>query len=315
VESASAIMGMPTGKYGSSGGYAIQGQPIPKDLNQLPEAGFRVNSPGFFATMRIPLLKGRDFNEQDLYDKPFVAIINETLAKRSFPNSDPIGQQILCGLDSPKPMTIVGVVGDVRHDGPSGAHQAELYMPSHQHPFYANELQVAVRAKGDPRPLASLVREIAARRNPDIAVNSITMESMLEESVAAPRFRSQLLMAMAALALVLAAAGLYGVLAYLVSQRLSEFGLRVALGANRGDIVALVWREAGLILGIGFALGLALIVALGASVRSFLFGVEPTDSLSIGLALGVLGVAALVASLIPSLGAMKADPLTVLRSE
>ena len=315
VESASAIMGMPTGKYGSSGGYAIQGQPIPKDLNQLPEAGFRVNSPGFFATMRIPLLKGRDFNEQDLYDKPFVAIINETLAKRSFPNSDPIGQQILCGLDSPKPMTIVGVVGDVRHDGPSGAHQAELYMPSHQHPFYANELQVAVRAKGDPRPLASLVREIAARRNPDIAVNSITMESMLEESVAAPRFRSQLLMAMAALALVLAAAGLYGVLAYLVSQRLSEFGLRVALGANRGDIVALVWREAGLILGIGFALGLALIVALGASVRSFLFGVEPTDSLSIGLALGVLAVAALVASLVPSLGAIKADPMTVLRSE
>jgi len=150
--------------------------------------------------------------------------MNETLAKRSFPNV-----------------------------GPSGANQDELYMPYYQHPFYANELQVAVRAKGDPRPLARLVREIAARRNPDIAVNSITIESMLEESVAAPRFRPQLLLAIAGLALVLAAAGLYGVLAYLVSQRLSEFGLRVDLGAQSGDIVALVWREAGMILSLGFA--------------------------------------------------------------
>ncbi len=315
VESASAIMGMPTGKYPSDGGYMIAGHPIPKDLNQLPEAGFRVNTPGFFATMRIPLKRGRDFTESDSYDKPFVAIINETLARRSFANADPIGQQIICGLDDPRPMTVVGVVGDVRHDGLSSQNKAELYMPYHQHPYHANELQLAIRAKGDPRPLAELVREIALRRNPDIAMNSITMESMIAESVAAPRFRSQLLIAMAALALILAAAGLYGVLAYLVSQRFSEFGLRIALGAGRADIVALVWREAGLILGIGFACGLALVAALGATVRSFLFGVEPSDPVSIGLSISVLSIAALLAAMVPTLLATKADPMVALRSE
>lgn len=234
VESASAIIGMPTGKYNSDGGHMIEGQPKPKDLNPLPEAGFRVSSPGFFATMRIPIQKGNDFNESDLYNKPFVSIVNGTLAT------------------------------------------------------------------GEPRRLASLVKEIAARRNPGSAAIS---------------FASLLLVAMATLALVQAVAALYGVLAHLASQRLSEFGLRVALGAQSGDIVALVWREAELILGLGFAIGLALVIALGSTVRSFLFGVEPTDPVSIGLAIGVLGIAALVASLVPSLGARKADPMTVLRSE
>ena len=315
VESAAAIMGMPTGRYGSDGGYMVAGEPMPKDLNQLPNAGLRVNSPGFFETMRIRVLKGRDFAETDGYDRPFVAIINETLAKRSFPNVDPIGRQIICGLDNPKPMTIVGVVADVRHDGPARENNAELYMPYQQHPYHANELQIAVRAKGDPRPLSSLVREIANRRNPDVAVQSVTLKSMLDDSVSAPRFRSQLLLAIAVLAMVLAAAGLYGVLSYLVSQRLSEFGLRVALGANRLDILRLVWWEAGFILGVGFTLGLGLVLALGASLKSFLFGVQPSDPASIGVAVLVLALAAIVASLAPGLIATKADPLTVLRSE
>jgi putative ABC transport system permease protein len=304
VESAAAIMGMPTGKYNSNGGYMFPGRPRPKDLNQLPQAGFRVNSPGLFATLRIPIKKGRDFTEDDSYEKPFVAIINETLAKRSFPNVDPIGQQIICGLDSPKPMTIVGVVADVRHAGPASENNAELYMPYHQHPYFANELQIAVRAKGDPKPLSALVREIANRRNPDVAVNSVTLESMLEESISTPRFRSQLLLAMAILALVLASAGLYGVLAYLVSQRLSEFGLRVALGAGPADVVRLVWHEAVLILGAGFSAGILIIYLMGTR-----------DLVSIGAAIAVLSVAGLAASILPGWGAAKADPLTVLRSE
>jgi putative ABC transport system permease protein len=304
VESAAAIMGMPTGKYNSNGGYMFPGKPLPKDLNQLPQAGFRVNSPGLFATLRIPIKKGRDFTEDDSYEKPFVAIINETLARRSFPNVDPIGQQILCGLDSPKPMTIVGVVGDVRHAGPASENNAELYMPYHQHPYFANELQIAVRAKGDPKPLSALVRAIANRRNPDVAVNSVTLESMLEDSISTPRFRSQLLLAMAVLALVLASAGLYGVLAYLVSQRLSEFGLRVALGARPHDVVRLVGREAALILGTGFTAGIAIIYLMGTR-----------DLISIGAAVAVLLTAGLAACILPGWGAAKADPLTVLRSE
>ncbi|WP_031500900.1 ABC transporter permease [Bryobacter aggregatus] len=315
VASASAIMGMPTGKYGSDGFYSIAGQPTPKDLNQAPQAGFRVTAPGFFETMRIPLRQGRDFTDNDRFEGQFVAIINESLAKQSFPGMDPIGRQIICGFDSPKPMTIVGVVGDVRHNGLAAEQRAELYMPMQQHPYHSNELQVAIRAKGDAAPLAELARQVAARHNPDIAVESLTLESMIAESVAAPRMRSLLLTIMAGLALVLAAAGLYGVLAFLVSQRLPEFGLRVALGARNTDIVALVWKEAGLILGIGFAVGAVLVWGLGNLIRGFLFGVEARDPWSAAVATLVLGAVALLAALIPSLGATKADPMTVLRSE
>ncbi len=315
VAAASAVMGMPTGKYGSDGSYSIIGQQPTRDRNKMPQAGFRVASPGFFETMRIPLKRGRDFADADALNRPFVAIINETLAKRSFPNSDPIGQQIQCGLDNDTPMTIVGVVGDVRHDGMSGEFNAELYMPMNQHPFHANELQGAIRAKGDPAALSELARSVAAKRNPDIAVNSITLESMLSESIAAPRLRTLLLLVMAGLSTILAAAGVYGVLAFLVSQRRSEFGLRIALGAQRGDILALVWREVGLLLGGGFALGMALILALGSLVRSFLFGVEPQDAVSIGAAAALLGAAVILSTVLPSLGAMRSDPITVLRSE
>lgn len=315
VASASAVMGMPTGKYGSDGGYSVIGQPPNRDRNKVPQAGFRVAAPGFFDTMRIPLKRGRDFVDGDALDRPFVAIVNETLAKRAFPNSDPIGQQIQCGLDNDKLMTIVGVVGDVRHDGMSGELNAELYMPMNQHPYHGNELQVVIRAKGDPAALSELARAVAAKRNPDIAVNSITFESMLNESVAAPRLRTLLLIVMAGLATILAAAGVYGVLAFLVSQRLSEFGLRIALGAQRRDILALVWREAALLLGGGFALGLLLIFALGGLVRGFLFGVQPQDAVSIGAAAALLGAAAIIATALPSLGATRSDPMTVLRSE
>lgn len=315
VDSAAAIMGMPTGRYGSNGGYLIDNQPMPKDHNLMPDAGFRIVSPGFFSAMRIPLRQGRDFAETDTYEGQFVAVINETLAKRSFPGQSPIGHQILCGLDSPKPMTIVGVVGDVRHAGAAKEVEAELYMPYHQHPFYANELQIAVRGKGDVRALSTLVREVANRKNPDSAVSSVLLDSMLEENLAAPRLRSQILTAVAAMALLLAAAGLYGVLSYLVSQRLTEFGLRVALGANSTDIVRLVWREAGWILGGGLTIGLGLVAAFGASMSGFLHGVKPTDPVSIGTAAGVLAFTAILASLLPTRGATKADPLSVLRSE
>lgn len=315
VESASAIMGMPTGKYGSFGAYSVSGQAVPKDQNQALQAGFRLTAPGFFDTMRIPVKRGRDFSYNDRLDGQFVAIVNESLARQSFGGTDPVGKQILCGLDSPKPMTIVGVVGDVRHNGLAAEHSAELYMPIVQHPYHANELQFAIRAKGDPKPVAELSRQIAMRHNPDIAVNSVTMESMIAESVEAPRLRSLLLMTMAGLALVLAAAGLYGVLAFLVSQRLSEFGLRMALGARRSDIATLVWQEAALILGVGFAVGAVLVYALGNLIRGFLFGVEAHDAGTVGLAALVLGSAALLAAAIPTLQATQADPMTVLRSE
>jgi putative ABC transport system permease protein len=314
VDKAAAVMGMPMGRYGSDGGYMIAGQPMPKDLNLLPQAGFRIVSPGFFETMRVPLKAGRDFTEDDGYDKQFVAIINETLARRSFPNGDALGKQILCGLDSPKPMTVVGIVGDVRHNGPSKEMEAELYMPYGQHPFFANELQIAVRAKGDPRPVSTTVREVVGRMNPDAAVNSVALESMLDESLASEQLRLKLLWPVAGLALVLAAAGLYGVLSYLVNQRMAEFGLRVALGASRGDIVKLVWREAAVIVVAGFSVGLGLVAVLASSVEKFLFGVKALDAMSVGMAVGALLVATAAAVLVPTRGATTADPLEVLRS-
>ena len=315
VVAAAAIMGMPTGKYGSNGAYIRAGEMSLAEMNRAPNAGFRVNSPQFFATMKIPLLKGREFTPNDTADSPPVAIVNQALVKLTFPNEDPIGKQLICGLDSIKPMTIVGVVGDVRHAGPATPPGPEIYMPLAQHPFYANEVQLAIRAERDPRPFAETMRALAARHNHDIAVNSLLLSTMVEDSVSSSRFRSLLLLTLSAIALTLAAAGVYGVLAYLVNLRLSEFGLRRALGASAGSILKLVAREAGLLFAIGTALGLALTLALEQYLRSFLFGISSRDGATIAFAVCSLAAMALLAAAAPSLAAARVDPMRVLRSE
>ena len=196
-------------------------------------AGFRLASPGYFATLGIPIVRGRDFTESDVYEQPFVAIISESLARETFPGEDPIGRRIKCGFDQPDVwMTIVGVVGDVRQASPASRPGPELYMPLRQHPYVANEIQMVVRGHGDPAALEPMVQKIVRDANAEVAMKFLTLDDSVSRSIAAPRFRATLVSTFASLALLLAIAGVYAVISYTTAQRTPEFGLRVAIGAR-----------------------------------------------------------------------------------
>src|SRR5260370_1335049 len=180
VTSAAAAMGVPTGQYGSNGGYVVDGKPFSQDLNSMAQSDFTLSGPGYFSTMGIPLLHGRDFNLSDSYDRQFVAIISESLARQSFPGQDSIGHTIMSGLDSStKWMTVVGVVGDVRQDSPANSPGPTLYMPLLQHPYYDNDLQMVMRSAVSPTSLIDPVRTKMPSLNPEVAPKFTTMEAIM----------------------------------------------------------------------------------------------------------------------------------------
>jgi putative ABC transport system permease protein len=212
-------------------------------------------------------------------------------------------------------MKIIGVVGDVRQGGPESEPMPECYMPYLQHAFNGASLSLVVRTAGDPGALEQTLRSLARQINPDAPMKFTTMETMLYEGVAAPRFRTFLFAVFAGLALCLAIAGVYGVMAYTIGQRSNEFGLRIALGATTGSVVRLVLGQGLLLAGVGLALGLAAAVAGARLLTSMLFQVRPND-LQVYLAVAVLlGVVALLASYVPARRASKIDPWTSLRQE
>jgi predicted permease len=315
--SAGAAMGLPTGRYGSDGSYAVEGQDIrnPELWRAAPHAGFRLASARYFSTLGIPLMAGRDFNAGDQYDTPFVAIVSQSLAKRSFPNQDPIGRKIICGLDSDKWMTIVGVVGEVRTDGPAQAPGPELYMPFQQHPFHANELQLVMRTAGEAEALASpAVRKLRAL-NPEIALQTTTLHTMVYDAVATPRFRAFLVSVFAGVALLLALAGVYGVMAYVVAQRTGELGLRMALGCAPGGVVRLVLGRAAWLAVAGLGAGGLLSFAASRWIEALLYGVKPTDVAGYLIAAGAIALVTLSAASLPALRAARIDPAVTLRQE
>jgi predicted permease len=272
-------------------------------------------APGTFTTLGIPLKSGRDFSDNDTSDRPFVAVVNEALVRKSFPNESPLGRTIFCPFDSLEGMKIIGVVGDVRQGGPESEPMPECYMPYLQHAFNGASLSLVVRTAGDPGALEQTLRSLARQINPDAPMKFTTMETMLYEGVAAPRFRTFLFAVFAGLALCLAIAGVYGVMAYTIGQRSNEFGLRIALGATTGSVVRLVLGQGLLLAGVGLALGLAAAVAGARLLTSMLFQVRPND-LQVYLAVAVLlGVVALLASYVPARRASKIDPWTSLRQE
>ena len=173
---------MPTGEYGSNGGYVLDGQgTMQHHPQELPQADFSLSSPGYFSTMGIPRVRGRDFTDADRYGSDPVVIISEALARQSFPNEDPIGHRLQCGLDaeSMKWMTIVGVVGNVRQDSPASTASPAMYMPLAQHPYRANEVQVAIRTEVDPSSLIAPVKRIVEQMNPEVATKFTTMDAMV----------------------------------------------------------------------------------------------------------------------------------------
>lgn len=308
-----AAMGLPSGSYGSHGLYFIEGGDV--TLAKAPNAGFRLASAGYFITMGVPLLQGRDFNEHDQYDRPFVAIVSESLAKRSFPGQNPLGHRLQCGLDSPTWMTIVGVVGDVRSDSPASAPGPELYMPFQQHPVYANELQLVVRTAVAPESLQAAVERLIHQRNPLVATKFTTMQNALADSVATPRFRTSLVSAFAGIALVLAMSGVFGLISYFVTRRMVEMGVRMALGASPAGIVRLVLARAAVLAALGLAAGAALAVAGARLLTTMLFGLTPTDPQTYIAAAIALGVVTMLAAALPAIRASRIDPAIALRAE
>jgi putative ABC transport system permease protein len=317
VQASAAVMGLPTGQYATNGSYAVAGQQALGEGENLPESNWTLSSPGYFAAMHIPLLSGRDFTPQDRYGTPSIVIISESAAHQSLPGENPIGRQLLCGLDEAamKPMTIVGVVADVRQDSPGSPPQPTLYMPMEQHPYHSNELQVIVRTSSAPAAMTAAVRKAAYDLNPEMAVRFTTMEEMISDSTAAPRFRTFLAVTFALLALLLAIVGIYGVMSYVVTQRTSELGLRMALGAAHGDVIGLVLSRAATLAAMGLSIGVGMSLAVSRFIGAMLFGLRATDPITYAsVLLSVAGIA-ILAAVGPAWRASRIDPMVALRQE
>ena len=316
VRSASAVLPLPLSDDRFLVTFEIEGRPVAK--SEEPVTNYRNAATGYFNTMHIPLLEGRDFSDQDNEKAPPVIIVNETFAKRFFPGEDSIGKRIMPGIsitEGGKVMRqIVGVVGDVRHQGLNLEAGPEVYEPESQMPF--DTLILVVRTEGDPRGLIGAVREQVKALDKDLPIFDVKlMEEYLSASVAQPRFNTMLLGIFAGVALVLAAVGLYGVMSYSVVQRTHEIGIRMALGAQQKDVLRMIVNQAMRMTLLGTALGLAGAWAASRLMSGLLFGVKPSDPATYaGVAL-LLGTVALLACFLPAQRAMRVDPLVALRYE
>jgi putative ABC transport system permease protein len=316
VQSAAVTNWIPLVSQGDSQGISIEGRPEPAP-GQGPVVVTRVVSPNYFRTMDIQLLQGRQFNEQDRADAPGVVVISETMARSLWAGEDPIGKRLKVGaLSSPTQwLTIVGVVKDVRQFQLNAEPKPQMYMPYEQPTFFVPS-HLVIRTNVEPLSLASAVRGAVWGIDKDQPVSNIsTMEDVLSESVARQRFSMLLLAIFAAVALVLAAVGLYGVMSYSVAQRTHEIGIRMALGAQRSDVLKMVVGQGLKLVLIGVVLGLVASFVLTRVMTSLLYGVsatDPTTFLSISL---VLISVAMLASYLPARRATKVDPMIALRYE
>jgi putative ABC transport system permease protein len=313
VASVGSIQWPPLSGLRSATGFWVASRPTPKPSEE-PVTGVSIVTPGYFATMGIPLIKGRMFNERDRAGAPQATIVSQSLARQQFPGVDPIGQRIFVQWGRQTPYEIVGVVGDVKHDGLDKESAPNVYFPDAQEPNGGGTL--VIRTGVDPIKLAPAIEQVIHAYDKDQAIADIQpLDVFLSKSVARPRFQSVLLASFAGLALLLAAIGIFGVMSYSVAQRSHEIGIRVALGAQRDQVLRLVVGQ-GLILAlIGTAAGLAGAFALTRYLRSLLFNVSPTDPWTFIIVPLVLCVVALAASYFPARKAAGVDPIVALRYE
>ncbi len=311
VEAAAMVSPLPLRGSGSSVGFTIEGMPSP--TAQTFNAGSRIISPDFFKTFRATLIKGRLIAESDSANAPFVVVINESLARNYFANEDPLGKRITFNGDT-RNREIVGVVGDVKNPALDEEAKREIYWPMAQ--FTPRSMSLAVRASGDPMQMVAAVREQVWAVDKDQPVSNIeTMERLMAKSVAPRRFNLLLLGVFALVGLALAVVGLYGVMNYTVTQRTREIGVRMAMGAQTGDVLRLVIGEGMKLALIGALLGLGGALALTRLLKTLLFGVSATDPLTFAVIAVLLTGIALLACWIPARRATKVDPLIALRSE
>ncbi|PWT93384.1 MAG: ABC transporter permease [Blastocatellia bacterium] len=316
VKSVGAINLLPFGGGGGDRSFTIEGRDVPEGQAH-PDEQIRFITAGYFQSMDIALLKGRDITERDQPDTPQVLIANQALARKFWPNEEALGKRISFSKRNPKWYELVGIVGNVRHRGLDVEEKPEFYVPVMQ-PLFADgnvpPMFLTIRTNTDPQTAISVLRSEIASLDPDQPISSVlTMEERIADSVAPRRFNMFLFAMFAALALVLAAIGIYGIMAFSVSQRTQEIGIRMALGASGGDVLRMVLRNGFMLAVSGIAVGLVASFALTRLMTSLLFGVSATDLSTFILDAAVLAIVALAACYIPARRATKVDPLVALR--
>jgi predicted permease len=314
VVAAGATMA-PPGRVDSTGAYWIDHVPQPSEMRTGSSHVNSIVAPGTFTALGIPLVRGRDFDDRDVRDAPLTAVVNETLARRALPGHDIIGHTIVCTFDTLEPMTIIGVVGDVRQSGPADESRPECYMPYLQHFYNGATLSVVIRTATDPMSLADTVRRKARELAPGVPVKFTTLDALTAQNVAQPRFRALLLGAFAAVAIALVVIGVFGVMAYTVSQRTVEIGVRIALGATPGQILWLLFARAIVMIGIGLTVGFVGAAVTTRSLVSLLFSVKPTDPVTYVSVAALLATTSFVALYLPASRATRVDPLVAMRQE
>ena len=323
VNSVGAISQVPLAGGGPQFTFSVEGRPLPTPA-EAPIASYRILTPGYFQTMGIPILKGRAITEADDQNALQVAVINQNLADKMWPGEDPIGKRLTVGVplpnEQPEYVTVVGLAGNVKHTSLNGETGMQMYQPVAQSPFLSlglgRTMTFLLRTGPEPSGLVDSARKVFASLNSTLPVSNVkTMDAIIYDSVAPFRFNTFLLGLFAATALVLTLVGIYGVMNYVVTQRTQEIGIRMALGAQAGQVRGLILKQGLLLSVVGLAFGLAGCWAVTRLMSSLLFGVEVTDATTLlAVAAGVILIT-LSACYIPARRATKIDPIIALKYE
>jgi putative ABC transport system permease protein len=313
VHSAGAVNSLPIGGFQGASIVSIEGRPSANSLGAGMMVGQRVVSPDYFATMHTPFLAGRDFTTRDAKGATPVAIINQALQARYFPGENPIGKRIKIDEPGEEWQTIVGITASMHHSGLSADADPEIFSPYLQGPW--NTIAFMVRTGGNPDDFAAAVRSQLWAVDKEQPISRMsTMDHLLADSLAGRRLNLILLGSFAAVALLLALIGVYGVMSYAVTQRTGEIAIRMALGAQQSSVWKLVLAQGALLSAVGIAIGVIASLALTRLLSTMLFHVRPMDPLTITSAAAVLAVAALLATVLPARRATRIDPMEALRN-
>jgi putative ABC transport system permease protein len=314
VESVGAVSTLPLSGGGDIITFLVEGRPE-QPPGQSEDAEYRVVTPGYFATMGVPIVRGEGFTERHNADAPAVMVINETFARRYFPGEDPVGKRLNIGDPEKSPWrTIVGIVKDVRHEGLATEAYPQMYSPLAQTPRRA--MTLVARTTGAPLSLVPNVRQELTSLDKDQPLYNVrTMEQVLAQSIARQRFQMLLIAIFASVGLILASVGIYGVISYSVTQRTHEIGIRMALGAQARDVLKMVLGQGMILTLVGVGVGLGFALLLTRVMASLLYNVSATDPLTFVGVSALLSLVALLACLIPARRAMRVDPMEALRYE
>jgi len=309
--------------------FLIEGRPKPRP-GESPIAVYRMVTPGYFKSMQLPLVRGRDLTEADNETAPGVVVINEQAAKQYWPGEDPIGKRICFGDDTTNPtawLTIIGIAKDAKQDSWTDKATPEAYLAAFQNHDYLGDsgteasnhmsyITLVARTAGDPATAAAAMKEAAWSFDRNLAISQVvTMDGVVAEANAQPRFEMLLLTIFAAVALVLASVGIYGVISYSASRRTHEIGVRMSLGASRSDVLVLVMRQGVWLAVAGSVIGIAGALVISRLMAKLLYGVQPTDPATFAAMAVALGAVALVACYVPARRAMQINPTAALRCE